>query len=238
MKKTTQKDAKAEKETIEMKQQRLRLKIMTVEDFVSIDAFGSRERIEELFAGRKALSALDILELDIPNTHKLWAVLRETLIPARTLHLLAVEFARAALVREREAGREPDERCWRALDVKLAWLDGKASDEELDAAIADARDAAKAARDAANAADAATWAAARAAANAAEAATWAVMDAANAAGAAANATNAAVWDAWAAAWDADWAAARDADWAANAARDDARAAQVALVRRMLEAEAK
>jgi len=107
---------------------------MTVQDFVDAGACYEHEQIEELFAGREALSALDILDLDIPDNDKLWAVLREMLIPERTLHLLAVEFARAALLKEREAGREPDERCWRALDVRLAWLDGKASDEELRAA--------------------------------------------------------------------------------------------------------
>lgn len=208
-------------------------KTMTVEDFVNVGACYSRELIEELYAGREALSALNILELDIPDEDKLWAVLREKLIPERTLHLLAVEFARAALVREREADRDPDDQCWRALDVKLAWLDGRASDEELDAANAAAWAAARAARDAANAADAAAWAAAMAAANAADAATWAATDAANAAGAAANATNTAAWAAKAAA-----NAAKDADWAANAARDAARAEQVDIAKRMLREEVK
>jgi len=179
----------------------------------------------------RKLSALDILELDIPDIDKLRAVLREELIPARTLHMLAVEFARAALVREREAGREPDERSWRALDVKLAWLDGKASDEELAAAKA-AADAA--ATDAAKAAARATaWAAA-------DAAYWAAKAAANAAAdVAVNATNAATDAAWAAATDAAWTASRATDWATwDAARDDARAEQVAIVKRILGEEAK
>ena len=46
----------------------------------------TRERVEELFAGREALSAMEILELDIPVGDKLWAVLREELIPAETLY--------------------------------------------------------------------------------------------------------------------------------------------------------
>ena len=172
------------------------------------------------------LNAIDILELDIPDIDKLRAVLREELIPARTLHLLAVEFARAALVREREAGREPDDRCWRALDVKLAWLDGRASDEELAAADAAAWAAANAAaRDAADAAawDAA-WAAADAAANAAarDAAYAAAYAAADAAARAADAATDA------AAWAAAWAAARAA----------AYAEQVGLIKRMLREEVK
>ena len=176
------------------------------------------------------LNAIDILESGIPDIDKLRAVLREELIPTRTLHLLAVEFARAALVRERESGREPDDRCWRALDVKLAWLDGKASDEELDAAKATA-DAAT--TDAAKAAARATaWAAA-------DAAYWAAKAVTKAVGANADAINAAMDAAWAAATDAAWTASRAADWATwDAARDDARAEQVAIVKRMLGEEAK
>jgi len=197
---------------------------MTMQEFIDADVFypSSRRRIKKLFAGREALSAIDVLELEIPNNEKLRAVLREELIPLHTLHKLAVEFARAALVREREAGREPDERCWRALDVKLAWLDGKASDEELEAANA--------------AADAAATDAARAASRAtARATAWAAYWAAKAAASATNATvwaatNAAAWATWAAATDASG----DADWAAwDAAKDDVRAEQVGIVKRML-----
>jgi len=107
----------------------------------------------------------------------------------RVLHEFAVWVATQALEGERAAGREPDPLCWKALEVKLLWLDGKATDSELDAARDAARDAA--------------WAAARAAArDAARAAAWAVArDAARAA-------------AWAvardAAWAAAWAVARDA----------------------------
>ena len=209
---------------IDAKKEQNKQLTMTMQDFIDADAFypSSRRRIKKLFAGREALSALDVLELDIPNTHKLWAVLRETLIPARILHLLAVEFARDALLKEREAGREPDERSWRALDVKLAWLDGRASNEELEAA----RDAA----------DAAAKAAARAASRAtARATAWAAYWAATAAASATNATvwaatNAAAWATWAAATDASG----DADWAAwDAARDDVRTEQVGIVKRML-----
>ena len=179
---------------------------MTMQEFIGANAFypSSRRQIKKQFAGREALSALDVLELEIPNNEKLRAVLRKELIPARILHMLAVEFARAALMREREAGREPDDRSWRALDVKLAWLDGRASNEELEAA----RDAADAA------AKAAARAASRATARATAWATyWAAQAVANAA--ATEASDAAYW----AAWDA----ARDATWTK----------QVAIVKRML-----
>ena len=46
----------------------------------------TRERVEELFAGRESLSALEIMKLDIPAKDMLWAVLCEELVPAETLH--------------------------------------------------------------------------------------------------------------------------------------------------------
>jgi hypothetical protein len=155
------------------------------------------KRVKELFSGRKYLTALDVLELDIPSEDKLWAVLRKEMIPEKTLHEFACQVAENALLKERERGREPHEASWKAIEVKRAWLEGKATDEELAAARAAARDAA--------------WDAARAAArDAARAAAW---DAAWAAARAA--ARDAAWDAaWAAAWAAAWDAAWDAAWAA------------------------
>ena len=103
----------------------------------------------------------------------------------RTLHEFACWCAEQALLREREAGREPDARSWAAIEAKRQWLAGKISKGELDAA----RDAAwSAARDAA-------WSAARGAA-------W---------GAAWGAARGAAWSAARdAAWDAAWGAARGA----------------------------
>ena len=45
-----------------------------------------RARIEELFAGRESLSALEITKLDIPARDIIWAALREELAPANILH--------------------------------------------------------------------------------------------------------------------------------------------------------
>ena len=61
----------------------------------------------------------------------------------RELHLFAVWAARRALMRERKAGREPDARSWNALKVKLLWLQDKASDADLEAALEAAREAAR-----------------------------------------------------------------------------------------------
>lgn len=85
----------------------------------------------------------------------------------KTLHEFACWCAERALRAERKAGREPDPRSWAAIKTKRAWLKGKASDSELDAARDAARDAAWAAVwDAVwDAAWAATWAAARDAQN-------------------------------------------------------------------------
>jgi hypothetical protein len=81
------------------------------------------------------------------------------------LHITAVNVAQVALDRRLAAGDAIDPRSQNALDVKLRWLKGGASDSELAAAMAAAWDAA---RDAAwDAARAAVWDAAMAAAMAA-----------------------------------------------------------------------
>ena len=89
------------------------------------------ERIERLFAGRETVNVHDVLAMDISDADKLWAVLREELIPAETLHEFACRVAEKALLAEREAGKEPDERSWAAIDAKRKWLKGEATDEEL-----------------------------------------------------------------------------------------------------------
>ena len=107
-----------------------------------------------------------------------------------------------------------DERSKQALDVAWRHAEGKATNEELDAAALAAEAAA----------DAAAWAAAReavwsarAAREAADAAAWAAREAA-----------------WAAADAAAWAA-REAAWAAWAAREAAEAAQETKLRTILSA---
>ncbi len=171
---------------------------------------GKRELMDSIAARRGRWSALDILALDeIPPADRLWAVLREELIDAPILHEFACRCAERALSRI----ENPDPRSLRVIEVKRAWLRGKATDEELAAA----QDAARAARHAA-------WAAARRAAlDSAQVAAW---DAA-----------------WAAAWDvaqdAAWHAALDA--ARDAARhgatlDAARQWQVETLQKMLRAD--
>jgi hypothetical protein len=114
------------------------------------------------------------MALDIPASDKLWCLLHEEVIPAPQLHLLACEYAERSLLREREAGREPDPRSWAAIDTKRRWVRKEATDSELLAARAAARAAGAAAWEAARAAEIA-WQLDRAfeAANAAE--KWGVM---------------------------------------------------------------
>lgn len=119
------------------------------------------ERVRVVASQRERWTALDILDAEeFPPKDRLWLVLREELIPAKALRLLACDFAERALVREREAGREPDERCWKAIEVSRRFANGEATHEELAAAEAAARAAALAA--ALAAVDAAAWVAAQA----------------------------------------------------------------------------
>ena len=168
----------------------------------------TERRIEELFAGRETLSAEEIFELDIPAKDKLWTVLREEMLPADMLHEFACWVAAIESHREREKGREPDPRSWKAVSTKWAWLKGEATDEELAAGAA---------------------AAGAVAGVAAEAAAWAAADAAPAA---AYAASAAAYAASAAAWAAVWAAADAARTAAYAARAAAGAEQISLLKEL------
>lgn len=56
----------------------LRHMTVTVDDVMSWEPCKeySRERVTALFAGRKTITALDVLDMDIPAEDRLWAVLR------------------------------------------------------------------------------------------------------------------------------------------------------------------
>jgi hypothetical protein len=155
------------------------MKKVTIEDVMRWGpcARYTEERLLKLANGREALSALEILDLNIPSEDKLWAVLREDLLPASLLHEFACMCAETALLKERKAGREPDTRSWKAVEAKRKWLRGEITDKDLSEAYAAARSAAWVA--AANIeARSAARATARAAVEAAMTAAWAVKVAA------------------------------------------------------------
>ena len=95
------------------------------------------DRIEVAFRANKLRSAapLQIAPCkDISAEDRLWLLLREEIIPARELRLLACKWAERALRADRKAGREPDERSWNAVSVARRFANGKATSEELEAA--------------------------------------------------------------------------------------------------------
>ena len=157
-------------------------KTITIDQVMSWEPCYDREKVLRLSRGKTELTVGEIIDLRfVPAKDKLWLLLREEIIPARTLHEFALWCAETALTK----ANVTDERSWNALNVKRLWLDGKATTEELDAAWNAARDATYeattvSARDAASAA-------------AMDAAWHTAMDAA-----------------WAAAMDAAWYAARAA----------------------------
>lgn len=115
---------------------------VTVDDVMSwrlCDGY-TRYRVKTLFAGRKTITALDVLDMDIPAEDRLYAVLR--MVPDPILHEFACRIAEAVLMRERRAGREPDLRNWAAIGAKRKWLRGEIDGKELCAAREAAQDAA------------------------------------------------------------------------------------------------
>ena len=95
----------------------------------------TRERVEELFAGREALSAMEILELDIPVGDKLWAVLREELIPAETLYEFGCRCDTAW-----DTAWDAADAAWDAANA-AAWDVADAADAAWDTAMSAARSA-------------------------------------------------------------------------------------------------
>ena len=150
------------------------MKTITYEQFLEfepcyLDDPKKKALMDSIAQRRERWSALDILELDeIPVKDRLWAALWAELIAAPLLHEFACRCAERALSRV----ENPNPHSVRAIEVKRAWLRGKATDEELAAAQDAARAARHAAEDASEAAalysaEAAAWAAARYAARAA-----------------------------------------------------------------------
>jgi hypothetical protein len=158
----------------------------------------------------------------IPPQDKLWVAFRKDFCSTLIMSLFAYDCAERALTRERDAGRDPDERSWAAVDVARRHALGMATDAELAAARAAAWSAPLTTtrlpiRTTAGAsARAAAWYATRAAADAKTAAGEAAWYAARATGASMDARTAA---ARAATSAADSAAARAA--ARDAALDAA-----------------
>jgi hypothetical protein len=190
------------------------MKNITAEQLMGFKPCGDypEARIREIAGDKEEWSALDILALEnVPPSHRLWVVLREELIDAPVLHEFGCRCAERALARI----KNPDPRSVNAVAVKRRWVRGEATDDELVAARAAARQAAQAALaawaawDAAGAARDAAWAAAR---DSARDAAWSAL----------------------AAWDSARDSALDAAWAAawTAERED----QVAMLREMLEEE--
>ena len=93
-----------------------------------------RERLKAAFGGRRSLTSLEVLGLDVPAQDRLWAVLREEIVPARELRLIACWCADRALSRERAAGCEPDTRSWWAAAVARRFANGRATEAQLAAA--------------------------------------------------------------------------------------------------------
>jgi len=92
--------------------------------------------IAQLFAGRLTLTGLDILELDILQADKLWALLRREFIDELQLDILACTFAeRAADLFE--ALNDNNDLLRKAIATKYSWIEGLSTDEDLETAMND-----------------------------------------------------------------------------------------------------
>lgn len=142
----------------------------------------TEEKIYELFksVGCKKYITIDkLFKVNIPHDDFFWLILRTDFIPEKELHMIAIWCFERIAQPIWEKYYPDDKRPQEAIKIKKLWLKGKATDQQLAAAVAAARaatgaaagDAARAATGAAtgdatgdaawDAAGAAAWAAAR-----------------------------------------------------------------------------
>jgi hypothetical protein len=178
------------------------MQYLTLKRVMSFNPCYDEVKLLEISGGRKRIRIEEVFDLDISSADKLWLLLREPIFTASELRHMACDFAESVLTHW-YAVYSDDHRPRECIEITRRYADGKATDEELEAAREAAGEAAWAAAGAARAA----WAAAGAA--------WAARDAAGAAWAAARdaweaarAARAAAWEAAGAAWAAAWEAAQ------------------------------
>ena len=102
---------------------------VTIEQVMQWKTCYSEKRVRECFAGRVSLSWKDIIALNIPTADKVSALLHEEFFTTQELLHLACDFAESVL----HLANDP--RCVAALRTKRCWIDGKATNEELDTAL-------------------------------------------------------------------------------------------------------
>jgi hypothetical protein len=90
----------------------MRLKSFTVEEVMEFGPCMSRAEVEALFAGRDKMTARDALSLNIPPQDIIWTFTRPGVLPVTLLRRWLADVVERALLREREAGQEPDPRSW------------------------------------------------------------------------------------------------------------------------------
>jgi len=125
------------------------MKTLTVDEVMALHPCYTRERVEELWAGRESLTLAEIAALDIPLEDRLWCVLAPGVLPDAVLGELHCRIVdEAVVIYEKHYPNDPRPR--RANEVHRAYRRGEATLAEWNAARAAARAAAwAAARDAA-----------------------------------------------------------------------------------------
>jgi hypothetical protein len=90
-----------------------------------------QHRIEGLWNGRVALTGLEISDLDISLPDKLWALLREQVLPTRSLRTLTCDWAERTL-----RAAEMEEKYGATIEVGRRFIRGEATHDDLEAARA------------------------------------------------------------------------------------------------------
>ena len=130
------------------------MKRLTVDDIMKMHpcCLYPRARVEELWAGRESLSALEILDLPITAADRLWALLRRGVLPGRVLLLFAAACVERRIEVARQRGVQIDPRTAAVpaairdyaegrighVAMRRVWFAAYAAAEAADAAACDA----------------------------------------------------------------------------------------------------
>ena len=121
-----------------------RMKTFTIEDLIKHNPCEryTPERVAELFAGREALTMLDVFDMDILPQDLVWVFSREGLAVTEHQQRQFTLMCVLSVLDVFESARPGDNRVRRCLDTIERYLRGEATDKELSATYSSAYSAA------------------------------------------------------------------------------------------------
>ena len=114
------------------------MKSITIKDVLALkpcDDYDTEEKLKPFFGRRKSLTAKQILAMrKLPNQDKVWVLLNSELLSDSQKHLIDCDIAEQIALPIWDKYYPEDKRPSDAIKIERLWLEGKATDEQLDVA--------------------------------------------------------------------------------------------------------